>query len=153
MELLSSWNSFQAFRLTNWLKLESWLSPDIQEESPRNSFLMSSFLAFLPHKLTPPECPDNFLSIRFYVHGCFFCVCICALLPCLVSTEVRKGLRSSRTRVAGGCERLIRVLGTKPESSAGALSLLPRSHFSSPPPFFNLEVVCRKLFRKQGPSS
>jgi hypothetical protein len=93
------------------------------------------------------------LSIRFYVHGCFFCVCICALLPCLVSTEVRKGLRSSRTRVAGGCERLIRVLGTKPESSAGALSLLPRSHFSSPPPFFNLEVVCRKLFRKQGPSS
>jgi hypothetical protein len=63
MELLSSWNSFQAFRLSNWPKLESWLSSDIQEESPRNSFLMSSLLAFLPHKLTPPECPGT---------ACFF---------------------------------------------------------------------------------
>ena len=67
MKLLSSWNSFQAFRLTNWSKLESWLSPDIQEESPRNSFLMSSFLAFMPHMLTPPECPDTNPSADLHI--------------------------------------------------------------------------------------
>ena len=85
-------NSFQALRLSKWPKLESWLSSDFQEESPRNSFLMSSFLAFLPQKLTPPECPGISPFLIFNILSLFLSQCS-RMYHFVIATDLRSTLK------------------------------------------------------------
>ena len=94
---LDSYPRETASRLFAWQTDSNWrvgFRQNIQEESPRNSFLMSSFLAFLPHKLTPPECPGISPFLIFNILSLFLSQCS-RMYHFVIATDLRSTLKMS----------------------------------------------------------